>query len=464
MSSTRKSPRRDADGRWCGVSASVLVCGSVMPAVADDEVIVDQARFRRRAQAHGNRWMSRCPQPRVNSRPKVDANDKGALSPPAMRNGVPTFDITNVKGKRGRGSCGSGAGQDEKPGVAVEEKQVDHFNSGQAQATNDPSWGSRQFDQTGPKVLGEVPRGLVRRWQSMKTPGHPPNQILHRRCSPGGTSSPIKQGGHGVRNGPWDSRCWLSLRRLRGTQLGQWSCTGRKASFRRVALDAAELVLVGYRQRNHLCSQPKCGVINLSLGGHSDDPNLKAAVDYAASNGRTVVAAVGNDGSGALTYPAPTQALSVSQPAHSQMASRRSRTTAPPLTLLLRESGFVDRSRRLREHVGNVNGSSICAGFSRPRPVGCGEPWSWRGQCRSRTFRQRRPISGRRGDLTAVLVASIHGCDVWCRCLCCWFESDVHGEEAQDHRAIESFSRPGSRVAEEDRQSLEERHREAHGR
>jgi len=46
------------------------------------------------------------------------------------------------------------------------------------------------------------------------------------------------------------------------------------------------------------------GVINLSLGGDTDDPSLRAAINYALGNGRIVVAAVGNDGTGAATYPA----------------------------------------------------------------------------------------------------------------------------------------------------------------
>mgnify|MGYP003557810256 FL=1 len=46
------------------------------------------------------------------------------------------------------------------------------------------------------------------------------------------------------------------------------------------------------------------GVINLSIGGDTDDPSLRAAVNYALASGRVVVAAVGNEGTGALTYPA----------------------------------------------------------------------------------------------------------------------------------------------------------------
>ena len=44
-------------------------------------------------------------------------------------------------------------------------------------------------------------------------------------------------------------------------------------------------------------------VINLSLGGHTADPILQAAVDYAYQRGALLVAAAGNDG-GAVLYPA----------------------------------------------------------------------------------------------------------------------------------------------------------------
>ena len=38
------------------------------------------------------------------------------------------------------------------------------------------------------------------------------------------------------------------------------------------------------------------GVINLSLGGPSDDPALDRAIDYATAKGALVVASAGNDG------------------------------------------------------------------------------------------------------------------------------------------------------------------------
>ena len=45
-------------------------------------------------------------------------------------------------------------------------------------------------------------------------------------------------------------------------------------------------------------------VINLSLGGSSNDPFIEDAVNYAYDNGVTVVAASGNDGLDAINYPA----------------------------------------------------------------------------------------------------------------------------------------------------------------
>lgn len=45
-------------------------------------------------------------------------------------------------------------------------------------------------------------------------------------------------------------------------------------------------------------------VINLSLGGTGESKVLKNAVDYAQSNGALVVAAVGNEGVGEVSYPA----------------------------------------------------------------------------------------------------------------------------------------------------------------
>jgi serine protease len=45
-------------------------------------------------------------------------------------------------------------------------------------------------------------------------------------------------------------------------------------------------------------------IINLSLGGSADSQSLKDALAYAYDHGVTVVAAAGNDGSGAVSYPA----------------------------------------------------------------------------------------------------------------------------------------------------------------
>ncbi len=45
-------------------------------------------------------------------------------------------------------------------------------------------------------------------------------------------------------------------------------------------------------------------IINLSLGGMGDDMAVQAAIDYAAENGVTVVAAAGNMGDDQLAYPA----------------------------------------------------------------------------------------------------------------------------------------------------------------
>lgn len=47
-----------------------------------------------------------------------------------------------------------------------------------------------------------------------------------------------------------------------------------------------------------------CNVLNLSLGVTGEHESLKEAIDYAVSKGVTVVAAVGNDGSTAVYYPA----------------------------------------------------------------------------------------------------------------------------------------------------------------
>ncbi|MDC0504110.1 S8 family serine peptidase, partial [Verrucomicrobiales bacterium] len=45
-------------------------------------------------------------------------------------------------------------------------------------------------------------------------------------------------------------------------------------------------------------------VINLSVGGYSDSTVLREAVAYAIDSGVAVVAAAGNDGSNAPSYPA----------------------------------------------------------------------------------------------------------------------------------------------------------------
>lgn len=45
-------------------------------------------------------------------------------------------------------------------------------------------------------------------------------------------------------------------------------------------------------------------IINLSLGGSADSQTLKDAVAYAYNKGVTIVAAAGNDGSSAISYPA----------------------------------------------------------------------------------------------------------------------------------------------------------------
>ena len=47
-----------------------------------------------------------------------------------------------------------------------------------------------------------------------------------------------------------------------------------------------------------------CDIINISIGFYEDFPEMKAAIDYAVGKGVTVVAAVGNDRSDQLIYPA----------------------------------------------------------------------------------------------------------------------------------------------------------------
>ena len=116
-----------------------------MPAVADDEVIVDQGAV---SAAGAGSWQS--VDESVSTAPselaaKVDANDKARVVALRDENGVPTFDVTNVKGKaQAEAVVAQVQAKDETLAVAVEEKQkLITSTPGQAQATNEPSWGSQ---------------------------------------------------------------------------------------------------------------------------------------------------------------------------------------------------------------------------------------------------------------------------------------------------------------------------------
>ncbi len=307
MSSTRKRAR-GAMPMAAGVvvSASVLVCGSVMPAVADDEVIVDQGAV---SAAGAGSWQS--VDESVSTAPselaaKVDANDKARVVALRDENGVPTFDVTNVKGKaQAEAVVAQVQAKDETLAVAVEEKQkLITSTPGQAQATNDPSWGSQwALTKLNAESAWQIASGSGQTVAIVDT-GTSAEPDLAPALLTGWDFVTDQEGGHGDQNGHGTHVAGIVAAAAGNAVGGSGLAPGAKLLPVR-ALDAA-----GAGYWSDIASgiiyavNQGAGVINLSLGGHSDDPNLKAAVDYATSNGRTVVAAVGNDGSGALTYPA----------------------------------------------------------------------------------------------------------------------------------------------------------------
>ena len=288
------------------VSASFLVCGSVMPALADDEVVVDRGAA---SAAEAGSWQS--VDDSVSAAPsdlaaKVDANDRARVVALRDEDGVPTFDVKNVKGRaQAEAVVAEVQARDETLAVAVEEKKkLISSSAADATATNDPYWGSAWgLTRLGAEGAWQVASGAGQTVAIVDT-GSAAEPDLAPQLLTGWDFVADREGGQSDQNGHGTHVAGI-VAATAGNAIGASGLAPAAKILPVRALDSA-----GQGYWSDIASgiiyavNQGAGVINLSLGGHADDPNLKAAVDYATSNGRTVVAAVGNDGSGALTYPA----------------------------------------------------------------------------------------------------------------------------------------------------------------
>lgn len=242
----------------------------------------------------------------------VDHNDKARVVTVKEDGGVPVFDVTTVKGNaQAQAVVAEVQAADGTIAVAVQEKQqliASTSKSAAADArtnsTSDPLFGSQwalstlgaesawgvaagtgqtvAVVDTGTSREADLAGSLLVGWDFV-------NGRADGRLDPNGHGTHVAGviaaaannglGGAGLAPGAKV----LPVRALNSAGSGYWS-------------DVANGIVYAVNQG--------AGVINLSLGGHAGDASLQAAINYARSNGRVVVAAVGNDGSSAPTYPA----------------------------------------------------------------------------------------------------------------------------------------------------------------
>lgn len=243
---------------------------------------------------------------------EVDRNDKARVVTVKESGGAPVFEVTTVKGKtQAEQVVAQEQAADGTIAVAVQEKQqliASATKRGTAgvkvASATDPlagsQWGLRAVGaesawgvaagagqtvavvDTGSSPEADLNGNLLAGWDFIN--GKP-----DARTDPNGHGTHVAGivaaaanngiGGAGVAPG---ARV-LPVRALNSAGDGYWS-------------DVANGIVYAVNQG--------AGVINLSLGGHVGDPSLQAAINYALSSGRIVVAAVGNDGTSAPTFPA----------------------------------------------------------------------------------------------------------------------------------------------------------------
>ncbi len=237
---------------------------------------------------------------------KVDSNDKARVVAVREGDGAPVFDVTEVKGKtQAESVVAQEQATDGTLAVAVEEKQrlVAAADSAAA-ATNDPNFGSQWgLSRLQAEASWLVSRGGGQTVAVVDTgvspePDLAPQLLTGWDYVAGHADGRSDANGHGTHvagiiaatanngvggSGLAPSAKVLPVRSLDASGSGYWS-------------DVANGIVYAVNQG--------AGVINLSLGGHSGNSSLQAAIDYATSNGRVVVAAAGNDGTSVPTYPA----------------------------------------------------------------------------------------------------------------------------------------------------------------
>ena len=237
---------------------------------------------------------------------KVDSNDKARVVAVKEGDGAPVFDVTDVKGKtQAEAVVANAQAADGTLAVAVEEKQrLVSTADVAASATNDPNFGSQWgLSRLQAEASWQVSRGAGQTVAVVDTgvspePDLAPQLLTGWDYVAGHADGRSDSNGHGTHvagiiaatannglggSGLAPSTKVLPVRALDASGSGYWS-------------DVANGIVYAVNQG--------AGVINLSLGGHSGNASLQAAIDYATSNGRVVVAAAGNDGTNVPNYPA----------------------------------------------------------------------------------------------------------------------------------------------------------------
>lgn len=230
---------------------------------------------------------------------KVDRNDRARVVAVTEVDGAPVFDVTDVKGNaQARAVVQQKQEVSGTLAVAVQEKQQltastsDPYSGSQwalSKLKTEAVWPSSQGAQqmvavvdTGTSPEPDLTDNLLTGWDFI-------NQRADGRIDQNGHGTHVAGAIAAVANnniggaGLAPKTKVLPVRVLDATGSGYWS-------------DVANGIVYAVDQG--------AGVINLSLGGHIGDPSLETAIKYARSNGRVVVAAVGNDGTNTLTYPA----------------------------------------------------------------------------------------------------------------------------------------------------------------
>lgn len=301
--------RRTALRRGSMISATLVLCGAtalsavaVNPASAGSTPpVTGQQSIGQQSTGQASDWA--VPDESVDTAPAelaadVDKNDKARVVAVREENGVPVFDVTPVTGnKQARIAVKREQADDETLAVTVEKKQK--FVLG---LSNDP-YRASQWALT--KLQAEkswtISRGAGQTVAVVDSGVAPvadlSGRLLSGRDFVNNTNGQYDPAGHGTH-----------VAGIIAAEAGNGIGVAGLAPDAKIlpvrALDAngsgySSDIAAGITY----ATNAGAGVINLSLGG-SKSADMEAAVNYAVSKGRVVVAATGNNGNGTVLYPA----------------------------------------------------------------------------------------------------------------------------------------------------------------